>query len=491
MDIEKVWYIFKYDHHVGPYDFDELQMLVEYDDVDRSTLIWKEGLKGWISVENSGIFTFPKELPPLPDDALLSSSVESSSQSQYQSEIIEEIAEVYDTVESEFDIPNIPDISEIPSDEIKIIPKRDKPKRSKAPFVKSSSIPVDYQKVKFALGIITILILIFSVVVVKNSFTSKKRPRKISSENYNRLIEVAESSKDTKLDVGLTVDGKSMWVATNNSADKNLFISFVSIPGKIVGNKHIDFSLKTRFSGNYSRVYKYIFSQGKNIVPGHYIISVKGRDMGARPKIMSVLKSFKFLNFISYVQEYSPEFSYTGNVHLFKNSSAKSDKLITKYVDKMFNKKVIPFIGLMESYRTLNSLLMMFADSFNRVVENHFTYESVSDLKSLYFNSIAPILQGIILDGHKKYNKMLNTNIKVKNILMIDATKHEQLYLFGKEIGALASVILTQSNSNKRMNDDSLTIFLNKISELRERGTIRISKLEKSLKIAKEKFFHN
>merc|ERR1712098_483763 len=79
----KHWYIFSQDHHLGPFDPEEILDMVAKGDVSRKTLLWKEGFSKWIKLEkipelreslgeDSGppeipFENFPPDIPPPPE----------------------------------------------------------------------------------------------------------------------------------------------------------------------------------------------------------------------------------------------------------------------------------------------------------------------------------------------------------------------------------------------------------------------------------------
>ena len=63
--MEKEWFIYKGDHHTGPYHFEDVERMLGEGMVESSDLVWKEGLNDWVPLQillNDSI-----EIPPIPE----------------------------------------------------------------------------------------------------------------------------------------------------------------------------------------------------------------------------------------------------------------------------------------------------------------------------------------------------------------------------------------------------------------------------------------
>ncbi|MDH5581796.1 MAG: DUF4339 domain-containing protein, partial [Bdellovibrionales bacterium] len=49
--MEKEWFIYKGDHHTGPYDIEDVHKMFLDGNVEDSDLVWKEGLSNWVSLK--------------------------------------------------------------------------------------------------------------------------------------------------------------------------------------------------------------------------------------------------------------------------------------------------------------------------------------------------------------------------------------------------------------------------------------------------------
>ncbi|NDH91467.1 MAG: DUF4339 domain-containing protein [Flavobacteriia bacterium] len=46
--MEENWFIFKEDHHLGPFTADTLLTMLEEREVSENVLVWKEGFDAWL-----------------------------------------------------------------------------------------------------------------------------------------------------------------------------------------------------------------------------------------------------------------------------------------------------------------------------------------------------------------------------------------------------------------------------------------------------------
>jgi len=70
--MEENWFIFKEDHHLGPFSADALLTMLEDQEVSENVLVWKEGFDAWLPLKECPEFQVfeedegPPPLPPLP-----------------------------------------------------------------------------------------------------------------------------------------------------------------------------------------------------------------------------------------------------------------------------------------------------------------------------------------------------------------------------------------------------------------------------------------
>lgn len=71
--MEENWFIFKEDHHLGPFSASTLLDMLEDQEVSKNVLVWKEGFDAWLPLKDCPEFQFedeedegPPPLPPLP-----------------------------------------------------------------------------------------------------------------------------------------------------------------------------------------------------------------------------------------------------------------------------------------------------------------------------------------------------------------------------------------------------------------------------------------
>ncbi|TNF30745.1 MAG: DUF4339 domain-containing protein [Deltaproteobacteria bacterium] len=71
--MEENWFIFKEDHHLGPFSASTLLDMLEDQEVTENVLVWKEGFDAWLPLKDCPEFQFedeidegPPPLPPLP-----------------------------------------------------------------------------------------------------------------------------------------------------------------------------------------------------------------------------------------------------------------------------------------------------------------------------------------------------------------------------------------------------------------------------------------
>lgn len=70
--MEENWFIFKEDHHLGPFSVDALLTMLEDQEVSENVLVWKEGFDAWLPLKECPEFQVfeedegPPPLPPLP-----------------------------------------------------------------------------------------------------------------------------------------------------------------------------------------------------------------------------------------------------------------------------------------------------------------------------------------------------------------------------------------------------------------------------------------
>ena len=59
--MEENWFIFKEDHHLGPFTADTLLLMLEEHQVSENVLVWKEGFDAWLPLKDCPEFQFEIE----------------------------------------------------------------------------------------------------------------------------------------------------------------------------------------------------------------------------------------------------------------------------------------------------------------------------------------------------------------------------------------------------------------------------------------------
>lgn len=128
--MEKTWFIFQSDHHLGPFSTQEIFELLNNEKIDEQTPLWREGVEDWYPLSRFEEF-FPveedlpevpiiEELPELPDFPSLPEEEIEEEQEEVFNDVVEETIEA---MEEEVSIPSIPELPELPTEIEAIAPE--------------------------------------------------------------------------------------------------------------------------------------------------------------------------------------------------------------------------------------------------------------------------------------------------------------------------------------------------------------------------------
>ena len=521
--MDKHWYIFSQDHHLGPFDPEEILGMLAKGDISRKSLLWKEGLSKWIQLEkipelkksleeDSGppeipFENFPPDIPPPPElgeerDLVL------KEESEKISDLLPPVPEVpdeEDEVEEEEESVSPPDIPlpEAPLinekvDQTKLQKRafrRKKKKKWKVDYYKSiekkdEALVSDYKEQHKVPLNIKILLFVFCLLLggifVKSSFefsTTHPTFEELYAKDYERLSSVTRSISKNKVLMGFALGkkNKKIWVSSNKKGPYSLIFQFISMKEKILGSGKVVFSGQCTLTKHWCQLDKIAINEGKNFSQGYY--KVKVRAFYQSEKEDQFRKLLQFLNLSSLTGLKKTPFLYENQVLMYQGIPSQFLKELKKRKRETYDKNVQFFREKIEEFKTLKALSQKMMEIYGEVLGQIKIGRKISRFEGKYAVVIGPLLRGLILDNKDNFEKTKEKEIKKSKY-------YKKVFNYGRRIGNLASDMVVVTSKSKKITRRSRTrllkLFNSKVKQVISLGNKNIGELERLISFSKD-----
>ena len=517
--MKKVWYIFSEDHHLGPFEVREIVQKFKEEEVSRKALLWKEGMKDWVTLEKipdfKGFLVDEEEAPPeLPNLPELPGSTPIS-ESEANSDDISNVLPP--------DIPDLPDVPEISSPEENLIPEMPLPsveveklveeeeaspaidrklqrkinrirdqKKWRVDYFKNiekedESLVSDYKKAHKVPASVMALLAFFCVVFISlfifvsfDFSTSEPGFEDLYVRDIQRLGSIASSINQEKPLVGLALEknGKGLWLALNYAEPYSLLLRFESVSKKILSSERVVFSASCTVVEHWCDIKNLNIEEGTNIFPGFYNVKVKGFHLPEKEPIQKRL--IYFLKTGGAKNEKLRSFTFEGSAFLFKGPPSQFNRKLKERERKYLEENAQFLREKLEEYRTLKALVSRMMEIYTEVLKKIRVGRKISRFEGKYAVTVGPLLRSLILNNKDQYDKE-----RLKNSFR--AKYNQNVFSYGRQIGNLASDMVVLTSKRKRLGPKTKVklenLFKNKVDQLLSKGSRYVKEIESLLQI--------
>jgi hypothetical protein len=429
----KEWFVFKGTHHLGPFSLEEVVGLYHSKEIQSHTLVWREGETKWDSIKNNSAFAFlfaPIKKPEI----------------QFEQAVA--------AVKSEFDLPPpMPDIPVLP----KTMPTEEEddlpPPIPLDAIISQSSFktPQEEKKNEWEFQLKRLVMLAGAVVFVfiliwywKNEKSSEVQLKiKGIMPIYLEKLELvaANHSSNFEASVALSLDGNTLWAASNYPYKMQTIIKLESVPKRILGKESVVVSMKGEFNNHLGKFNRMILVEGPKFYSGEYKVQIEARE------IHWLNRKFKTLSNFSLFQNLNKIHKYKTTALIYSGTPREFEKRITDYRELMLAEALKPYQEKLERLKTLESLINATTQNYLMELDHDKNGNSIKVFEKTYIKDIAPMLQNLVL----KTNELMKDPAFNEEEDKKSLSPYKEQVILGKQIGEMAAEMISKTSKYKTL----------------------------------------
>lgn len=455
--MNKEWFIFKNTHHLGPFTVEEIEAFFRAGEINGNTLIWKEGIEKWEQL--SRIDTF---------DYLFTADEKKSAMNRSNASKptrLPKLPEVNEDLSNDLPPP-------IPLDAI-IDPKGQIQKR-----IKNDELGLRYSKYGLIFAAVLFSFILGRYVLLQQDSAISLRIKGLMPI-YLEKLEMTATKNSPHLEVALTLslDASTIWGSTNfgGKVSSDLFLN--SIPGRVLGTKEVAIHLNGDFINHVAKFNKMTLINGEKFVPGEYKFHVVSKS------IHFLNRTFSSLEKIEFFKKFNKSFVYDGVALIYSGTPREFEKKIHDFTTIIETEQLKPLQDKLESMQTFESIINSTSQNYLMELETTKSGKGISAFETKFTNEISPLLQSLMTKAIEATSNPLFSEEKMGANSI--ATYKEQI-LIGKQIGELASDMITKTEKYKLLTDDNKRLlrkeFDIRIHSIKSQIDLTIKNLEEQLK---------
>ena len=467
--MNKEWFIFKGTHHLGPFSVEEMKELFTKGEINAQSLVWREGAEKWEALGKTRELDFRRftdpALPPLPD------------------------------------LPDLPD-DNLPPPVLPNVVKQTEKKVEKTVTEEPPPIPLDAilnpdgknlsfgpkaaSSKKFSKIIFASLVVIFAVVLGwffmnEKSSAIQLRVKGLMPVYLERLQETAtQKTPSISLAMALSLDGKTLFASTNKEGEILAIIKLKSLPMRVLGTEDVELMVRGLIKDHLGEFGKMQLTQGPQFIPGEYSVEFTGR------KMHFLNMRFPFLNEYAFFKGLNTDYTYQTTALIYAGTPREFEKKLAEYKDTIVTEKLKPYTDKLERLQTFLSLLNKTVEEYLLILDSMKRSTEINTFESKYIKDISPIVQSMTIAAHELSKKMEEDTDEsaVKDSMKV--VSYGTQMLLGKQMGELASDMITETKKVKKMTAAEKSALKNKFEErykyIKFQIDGHITKLEEEIK---------
>ncbi|MDO9183302.1 MAG: DUF4339 domain-containing protein [Bacteriovorax sp.] len=459
--MNKEWFVFKGTHHLGPFSVEEMVEFYRDEEINTQTLIWKEGSEKWDPL--SKVLTF-----------------------QFLFEKAETTPELPVAGEIPPPMPSAPSLPKIPFDD-ELPPPIPLDAILDPLGSRRLNVKVAEKKSKISTLSLVVAASFFAVVLGWYALTQRDADIQLKIKGImpvylERLEAMAlKKSNSFELALALSLDSQTLWSSTNKPGEIFVNIQLKSIPSKVLGTDEVEVLVKGEFQNHLGKFSKMLLTKGTKFLPGEYNIHAEARE------IHFLNRNFRKLASIAFFKALNKTYVFDGKTLIYAGTPREFEKRIEEYSAGIVNELLKPYQDKLERVQTFESILNATSQNYLMELEKAKTGKSISLFETKFIKEISPLLQTLVVKAQElSKDPVINED---KNAGPVVAPYREQV-LLGKQIGEMASDMITRTQSFKKLSDkdksELRTEFDKRAKAIKLQIDLNINKLESEIqKISK------
>jgi hypothetical protein len=481
--MNKEWFIFKGSHHVGPYTVAELAQFLQTGEIHEKSLVWREGAPKWESLakvpELSQLFEQSSRIMPSHDSA----SEQPPQLPEQKKSIVQKNGKSVQVTLAKKAAVNIEDEMPppLPLDAIiQLKQEKTNPSLPKIPmqeFEKTRpSTSLSSKKSTFIWSLIVssfVAIIVWFALNEQTSSINIKVP-KVMPVYAEKLQEIATLKTPAfAFTMALDLEGSTLYASTNKSGEILAVIKMQSLPKRILGTEETEIIVKGKIENHLGKFDRMQMIKGKQFVPGEYKISFSGRKMHFLNQHMSFLRGIDFFKKLNTV------INYETTALIFKGTPRDFEKKMIEYTDGVIQEKTKPLSDKLERHETLLSLLNQALENYYLILDKIKKPSDISEFEKYYIAQVSPVVQSLVVDANELSQKQENS---LQNNV-VDVGNFKNQMLIGKQIGELASDMITQTRKQSKLTTKEKLVLK---ENFQKRYKLLRSQIDANINVLKE-----
>jgi primosomal protein N'' len=449
---KKLWFIFENDHHIGPFETEQMIEKISRGELLEHHPIWSEGLATWTKaqeIEPFDFYFFPPDLPPPP--SLEQVEIE-------QDELPPELPPL-PPIDEEVDelppplppLPVVEDEEELAAEatlkDFKLIERGEKQRSKKLwPF-------------GVALLVVALFFQTWLYYGSRRDIPVFHELRAIDAENF-RLFLNGEHLQDESFRLALTRDARALIMASKLKGSWQVFIRLESVPNRVLSERKVILESRALLDHHRALFRDIEVIEGLGFSAGEYKVEIIAHHPFDKDQIVRQESVQAFLR--SSLEEFEEE--------LLKMRQVLRDKELGHLRERY------------ETYQTLGMLIERIFTLYQETLSQIRDPNLIDRFEARYAQEVGPLLQGLILESHSKMNQLEEQGE------VDEAKSYELLVEFGKSIGAMVSDMVTTTKRARQFNragrDRLERLFESRQKTLLSELNVRVGQLAKALEKA-------
>ena len=414
--MEKQWFVFKNDHHEGPYS--EEYILREYRQgrLKDTSLVWEERLENWSPLRDQPFF-----------QKLFYKSENIQKSEDKKSKILPPIPSL-----EAVSLPVEDDVADFVSDSV-VVEK------------KSAS----YFRLSTSLIIVVVLSLLGGGAYMAFSLLKRVVPPavvllNVSQEQRDRIESTLRSNTAAQHGLGLTEDKNGLWFAYGLPLTGSVSLYLKSRKNQILSKEAVEVFASQKMVAGLAVFNKFETLRGTALVFGEYDYKIHLRPEGFSESLGRFLRSMKFFRNEKWMDIFGDIIKFEGTFHYYGNDDDDFKEQLKAFNEKkQFRQQNLPLIDQLEKLRVFYAMMEKIKVFFDKTLKQAKVGEDFTSLENHYVQNISPLLQKITFDSHEKSVNLMDSKA-------LAAAEHREIFESGKRVMGFVADVIEKTTSIKR-----------------------------------------
>ena len=411
--MKKQWFVFKNDHHEGPYEEEYILREYRQDRLKDSSLVWKEGLETWSPLRDQPFFQTPSQT----------------------SDNIQQADNKKEDKKRETLPPILP-----PSTKARRLPDSDIPN-----VIKASS-----SRLRTAFISAVILFLIGGAIFTAFSLTTPPPPAVVLlniSRDQKGRIENTLRSHSGQHTLGLTEDKNGLWLAYGLPVTGSVSLYLKSRKNRILSEENVEVFASQKMVGGLAVFNKFETLRGTALVLGEYDYNVNLRPEAPLAHLGRFLRSYRVFKTREWMDIFGDLIKVKGVFHYYGEDEGDfEDRLKAFNGKRQFQQQNLPLIDQLEKLRVFYAMMEKIKTFFEKTIKQAKVGRDFASLENHYVQNISPLLQKITLDSREKSITLMDSKVSA-------ATEHREIFEGGKRVIEFVADVIEKTTNVKRYTD--------------------------------------